>query len=73
MVVESSRNKILCDDDTVKIQLECYITKDNDLDEIIDVAPSSRALNISNGDIWILMDDNKWHKYKTEDVREAVI
>lgn len=72
MVVESSRTNILCDDNTVKIQLECFIKSDTDLDEIKGCAPSSRALNIINGDIWVLMDDMMWHKYKTEETRRAV-
>lgn len=71
MVVESSRNKILCDDNTVQIQLECFIEQDSDLDEITDCAPSSRALNVTNGDIWVLMDDMNWQKFGTEIKREA--
>lgn len=73
MVVESSRTNIRCDDGTIKIQLECFITRTDDLDEITGCAPSSRALNTTNGEIWVLMDDMLWYKYKSNETREAII
>ena len=73
MVVESSRTNIRCDDGTIKIQLDSYITSSDDLDEITGCAPSSRALNVLNGDIWLLMDDMLWHRYKSTETREAVV
>lgn len=45
-----------------------YITQDSDLAGLGECVPGSVSLNIITKDVWILMDDFKWHKYGTTEV-----
>lgn len=51
--------------------IEVYITEETDVSLIRECSVSSKAINITTGDVWIKIESNKWQKLGSTDVKET--